>query len=75
MDALYLETNSLLEHVQRGLASLERASNADQASQLEGHINKQLELVILQVVFQFNEIVLEEIVFRLVPIATDLMFW
>lgn len=45
MDSLYLETNSLLEHVQRGLASLERSTNPSQAQQVEGHVNKQLDLV------------------------------
>lgn len=45
MDSLLLETNSLLEHVQRALASLERAANAEQAQQIEGHISKQLDHV------------------------------
>lgn len=45
MDSLFLETSNLLEHVQRALASFERATSADQAQQIEGHICKQLDLV------------------------------
>lgn len=45
MDALFLETNNLLEHVQRALASFERATNPEQAQQIEGHISKQLDHV------------------------------
>jgi len=46
MDSLFLETNNLLEHVQRALATLERATNADQAQQIDGHISKQLDLIL-----------------------------
>lgn len=45
MDGLYLETSNLLQQIHFGLANLERAKTADQASQIESTIAKQLELV------------------------------